>query len=272
MADDTPEPPRLNKERHLKYWKRCHTSFLPTPYTASDSSRLTFACFTIAALDLLSSPLTPADRAAIRRWVLSLQHPDGGFCGSSTHALSGPNAAKGTANLAASFFALVLLGLAADGEEQARGAFAGVNRTKLLRWLRKLQREDGSFGQNLWQGESVGGRDMRHSYLASSIRWMLRGDVEEGGEGWVEDVNVEEMVAHIRRGQVCAVCSVARWRLTCLDVRRRRRRGVATRISRYGWTIHQLRESLTSFSRLRVLCNWSAFTSRPATGLYSPGS
>jgi geranylgeranyl transferase type-1 subunit beta len=204
MATDSPEDsPRLNKERHLKYWKRCHSSFLPTPYTASDSSRLTFACFIIAALDLLSAPLTPADRIAIRRWVMSLQHPDGGFCGSSTHTLSGQDASRGTANLAASFFALVLLGLAADGEDEARNAFAGVNRTKLLRWMRSLQREDGSFGQNLWEGQSVGGSDMRHSYLASCVRWMLRGNVQEGEEGWVEDVNVEEMVAHIRRGQVC---------------------------------------------------------------------
>ncbi|KAK7425751.1 geranylgeranyl transferase type-1 subunit beta [Neonectria magnoliae] len=203
MADSThsEDAPPLDKQRHIKYWQRCHSTFLPSPYTAYDSTRLTFACFTISALDLLSAPLTASDRAAIRRWVLSLQHPDGGFCGSSTHALAGQNAAKGTANLAASFFALVLLGLAADGDAQERAAFAGVERTKLLRWMRGLQREDGSFGQNVWDGETVGGKDMRHSYLASCIRWMLRGDVHEGDEAWVEDVDVDQMIAHIRRGQ-----------------------------------------------------------------------
>ncbi|KAJ3501008.1 hypothetical protein NM208_g17026 [Fusarium decemcellulare] len=30
---------------------------------------------------------------------------------------------------------------------------------------------------------------------------MLRGDVKEGQDGWVEDVDVDEMIAHIRRGQ-----------------------------------------------------------------------
>ncbi|KAG7430863.1 Geranylgeranyl transferase type-1 subunit beta [Fusarium oxysporum f. sp. raphani] len=30
---------------------------------------------------------------------------------------------------------------------------------------------------------------------------MLRGDVKEGDEGWVEDLNVDEMIAHIKRGQ-----------------------------------------------------------------------
>ncbi|KAF5711851.1 farnesyltransferase geranylgeranyltransferase type-1 subunit alpha [Fusarium mundagurra] len=176
--------PLLDKQQHIKYWQRCHKTYLPSPYTAYDSTRLTFACFIISALDLLSVPLTHTERGAIRRWVLSLQHPEGGFCGSSTHALPGQEAYKGTANIAATFFALVLLGLAADGEDEAR-----------------LQRKDGSFGQILWDGEIMGGRDMRHSYLAGCIRWMLRGDIKEGDEGWVEDLNVDEMIAHIKRGQ-----------------------------------------------------------------------
>ncbi|POR34973.1 Geranylgeranyl transferase type-1 subunit beta [Tolypocladium paradoxum] len=191
----------LDKARHVKYWQRCHSTHLPSPYTANDSTRLTFACFIVSALDLLCVPLSAKDRSSIRAWVLSLQHPDGGFCGSSTHALAGQDAAKGSANLAATFFALLLLGAAAETEAEARAAFAGVRRRKLLRWLRRLQREDGSFGQVLWEGEAVGGRDMRHSYLASCIRWMLRGGVEQGDEGWEEDVDVDKLVAHIRQGQ-----------------------------------------------------------------------
>ncbi|KAL2692507.1 hypothetical protein Neosp_002917 [[Neocosmospora] mangrovei] len=200
MADSS-DASSLHKQKHIKYWQRCHKTYLPSPYTAYDSTRLTFATFTISALDLLDAPLTTSDRAAIRHWVLSLQHPDGGFCGSSTHALQGQNASKGTANIAATFFALILLGVAAENEDEASSAFKDVERTKLLRWLRGLQREDGSFGQNTWDGKIVGGRDMRHSYLASCIRWMLRGDVKEGEDAWVEDVNVDEMIAHIRRGQ-----------------------------------------------------------------------
>jgi geranylgeranyl transferase type-1 subunit beta len=187
----------LQREKHIKYWQRCYTSYLPSAYTANDSTRLTFACFIVSALDLLSVPLSAHDRSAIRTWVLSLQHPDGGFCGSPTHALPGHRASMGTANLAATFFALVLLGLAAEPvEEAAKAAFAGVRRAKLLRWLQRLQREDGSFGQNLWEGQPVGGKDMRHSYLASSIRWMLRAWERPG-----EDVNVDSMVAYIRQGQ-----------------------------------------------------------------------
>ncbi|KAG6019835.1 hypothetical protein E4U41_003068 [Claviceps citrina] len=71
--------------------------------------------------------------------------------------------------------------------------------------MRRLQRSDGSFGQVLWDGEAVGGRDMRHSYLASCIRWMLRGDCRQGGgdddAAWVEDIDVEGMMDHIRHTQ-----------------------------------------------------------------------
>lgn len=193
------EPPALDVERQIKYWKRCHGTFLPAPYTSNDSSRLTLACFIISSLDLLRSPLTTQERSAIRTWVLSLQHPDGGFCGSATHVPAG--ASLGDANLAATFFALVLLALAAVGSESEsieRNAFAGVKRRKLLQWLRRLQSaETGAMGQMLWEGKSVGGHDGRNCYMAAGIRWMLRGDVEEGAPGWVEDINVEGLVQFI---------------------------------------------------------------------------
>ncbi|KAM3510918.1 hypothetical protein MY11210_005456 [Beauveria gryllotalpidicola] len=194
------ENPGLDVERHIKYWKRCHGSYLPAPYTANDSTRLTLACFIVSSLDLLQSPLTAEERAAIQAWVLSLQHPDGGFCGSATHAPAGASA--GDANLAATFFALVLLALAAVGGRQEGGAFSGVKRRQLLCWLRRLQRhEDGAVGQMLWEGEPVGGHDVRNSYMAAGIRWMLRGDVEKGDEGWVEDLDLEKLVDFIANTQ-----------------------------------------------------------------------
>lgn len=116
--------------------------------------------------------------------------------------MAGENASKGSANIAATFFALILLGMAAETEEEQRSAYAGVDRKAVLLWLRKLQRSDGSFGQVLWEGEPTGGRDTRHSYLASSIRWMLRGSVQKGDENWVEDIDVERMTEYIRSLQV----------------------------------------------------------------------
>ncbi|XWW93995.1 hypothetical protein V2A60_001934 [Cordyceps javanica] len=193
----------LDVERHIKYWKRCHGTFLPAPYTANDSTRLTLACFIISSLDLLRSPPTSQERAAIRKWVLSLQHPGGGFCGSATHAPAGASA--GDANLAATFFALVLLALSAVGtgsEEDEKNAFSGVKRKKLLLWLRRLQRdEDGAVAQMLWEGEPVGGHDVRNSYMAAGIRWMLRGDVVNGDKRWVQDLDLERLVEYISKTQ-----------------------------------------------------------------------
>lgn len=183
----------------MKYWKRCASTYLPHHYTFADSTRLMWACFIFSAQDLLSMPIAEHQRASIRNWVLSLQHPEGGFCGSSTHSHTGQYAHKGEANIAATFFALILLSVATEGD--GNNAFHGVKRSRLLIWLRKLQRTDGSFGQNIWEGEAVGGKDTRHSYFASAIRWMLRGDLVEGTTGWVEDINVEKMVKHIRSGQ-----------------------------------------------------------------------
>ncbi|KUI57785.1 Geranylgeranyl transferase type-1 subunit beta [Cytospora mali] len=130
----------------------------------------------------------------------------------------------GNANIAATYFALLLLPMLST-DDDARGAFAGVDRIKTLRWLRRLQRSgDGSFGEVVyeispcpagregrgagWEGDKVvvgGGKDMRYCYLAATIRWILRGEGEEdtarGEEGYVEDIDVDALVAHIRRSQ-----------------------------------------------------------------------
>ncbi|KAJ9133252.1 Prenyltransferase and squalene oxidase [Pleurostoma richardsiae] len=228
-------PPTLDTARHLRYWKRCFRTFLPHQYTSNDSIRMTLGFFILAAIDLLSPTstppaeqlVTPSDRRRLRDWVLECQHPQGGFWGSPTHAVPVDRAETravaageaeenpGAANIAATSFALLLLALLAE-DGDAAGAYAGVDRVRTLRWLRRLQREDGSFGEVLMKlpaaaGDEdgrdggrwvpAGGTDMRYCYLAATIRWMLRGDVREGDEAWVEDIDVDGLVAHIRRGQ-----------------------------------------------------------------------
>ncbi|RYP46723.1 hypothetical protein DL768_007113 [Monosporascus sp. mg162] len=234
-----PLDPPLDSARHIRYWQRCLRTLLPHHYTSNDSIRLTLGYFILAALDLLSSPssfssppedpakaslIPPKDRPAIRAWILSLQHPHGGFCGSPHHVFparyrsayarpqqSQPQSQETedgelqqqlvagdpeNANIAATYFALLALGVVADGSGSR--AFEGVDRWKTLRWLRKLQREDGSFGENVdADGYVAGGRDMRSCYLAATIRWIL-GGAEAGPE---VDFDVDKLVAHIRRGQ-----------------------------------------------------------------------
>ena len=194
---------KLEKEQHVKYWLRCLRTLLPTAYTSTDSSRMTLGFFILLALDLLDIDAPSAEeRSNIKDWILKCQHPNGGFCGSPNHKY--PDAyyvdvGKGQrlmdpANMPATYFAILSLSFVGD--------FEHVLRTKCLRWLKTLQREDGSFGELITEdGMIQGGRDMRYCYVATAIRWMLRGDglTEEEKE---DDIDVEELVNHIRSGQV----------------------------------------------------------------------
>ena len=98
------------------------------------------------------------------------------------------------ANLAATFFAVLSLGFVENVGE--------VRRNQCLGWLRRLQREDGSFGELVTEdGRIHGGADMRYCYVAVAIRWMLIDEAnEKGGEG---DIDVEKLVEYLRGGQVC---------------------------------------------------------------------
>ncbi|KAL1854418.1 geranylgeranyl transferase type-1 subunit beta [Diaporthe australafricana] len=230
-STSSPFDPPLDKPRHLRYWQRCARTLLPHHYTPNDSQRVTLGFFIIAAIDLLSSPddpkplLSPADRRGLRSWVLSCQHPHGGFCGSPTHVFPpgrDDSDAGGNANIAATYFALLLLPMLTEDGHAEGGAYAGVDRAKTLRWLRRLQRVDGdgSFGEVIYElpsfdsaGEKEdagterrryivgGGKDMRYCYLAATIRWILRGDVAETDDAYVEDIDVAALVRHIRRSQ-----------------------------------------------------------------------
>ncbi|KAK6842984.1 prenyltransferase and squalene oxidase [Apiospora arundinis] len=221
----------LQKAKHVQYFQRCYTTVLPSIYTSMDSNRLLLGYFTLAGLDLLSSPssaaastnegsspkplksLIPAsDRHKLRDWVLAQQHRKGGFCGSPGHvqpdtikrgwdeAVSYPAASDTeNASLPGTYFALLTLGLLAnDDESSAATAFRGVDRIGTLRWIKRLQRPDGSFGEVVNADGSIsGGRDMRYCYMAATIRWALRGN--EAGKDL--DIDVDGMVRHIRKSQ-----------------------------------------------------------------------
>ena len=196
---------KLDTKRHIKYWHRCLRTLLPTEYTSTDSSRMTLGFFILSALDLLGAgpdTLPAKDCENIRNWILKCQHPNGGFCGSPNHKYpDGYYADVGNgkrlmdpANLPATFFAILSLSFV--------GTFNQIMRTKCLRWLKTLQREDGSFGELVTEdGKIHGGKDMRYCYVATAIRWMLNGD-EISEEDKKDDIDVEKLVDHMRSGQV----------------------------------------------------------------------
>lgn len=193
----------LNKEQHIKYWRRCLTTFLPTQYTSTDSTRMTLGFFILSALDLLGAggdTFTEEERVNIRKWILDCQHPSGGFCGSSNHKYPGEYYRDiGTGarivdppNLPATFFALLSLSFV-DGLQYANG-------TQCLQWLKSLQRQDGSFGELVSEsGHVEGGRDMRYCYVAAAVRWILRGNDAVSTE---YDIDTDALVEFLKSGQV----------------------------------------------------------------------
>lgn len=241
MAEDTRDTSDNGKEatlditRHLSYWKRCLRSPLPDAYLSNEGNRLALAYFIINSIAILTPPpssadqqnqqnplIAPDERRALREWVLSHQHAGGGFCGTSSLVFPLRDYEEwdfdtkapclehsGLANIAATLFGLQLLALLADDDD----AFRGVDRVRILRWLKKLQREDGSFGEVLRKlpghGWFIGGGyDMRYCYIATSIRWFLRGDVKEGEPSWVEDFDADGLARYILTSQVYALVPI----------------------------------------------------------------
>ena len=203
--------PKLDIERHIKYWQRCLRTLLPTQYTSTDSNRIMLGFFILSALDILGAgpgTFPEKERKSIRDWILKCQHPNGGFCGSPNHRfpdsyyvdVGNGKQQMDPANLPATFFAILSLSFV--------GTFEQVRRDDCLKWLKTLQRDDGSFGELVTQeGVIEGGKDMRPCYLATGVRWMLRGDSPLSEKEKKDDINLEKMVDYIRSGQVRLIWS-----------------------------------------------------------------
>lgn len=194
---------RFELERHVKYWLRCAKTFLPGGYVSTDSNRMMLGFFIVSALDLLGileTDLSLEERAAFIDWIYCCQIPSGGFRG-FTGADIGPD--KRTpetehwdpANVPATFLALITLTILRDN-------LSRVERFGCLRWLQKLQRQDGSFGETLGVSESIeGGNDLRFCYCAAGVRLILRSKSSVDSDG-IPDFNIERLLSYIRTCQV----------------------------------------------------------------------
>lgn len=195
------QQPKLNTEKHVKYWLRCLKSPLPHHYISNDSNRMCFASFIYSALDVLNvldTAVTAVERAEHVNWIYRCQLPEGGF-----RAFPGSDFGKlrneknrdwDPPSLPATFFALQALAVVKDD-------FRRLNRRGILEWLPKLQRDDGSFGQIIVNGVIEGGHDSRFGYMAAAVRWMLRGTIEGPLDG-IPDVNVEKFCDCVEQAQV----------------------------------------------------------------------
>ncbi|KAM5471275.1 geranylgeranyl transferase type-1 subunit beta [Microsporum audouinii] len=193
----------LRKDRQIKYFLRCLKTLLPHPYTSNDSNRMTLAYFTLAGLDLLGAldgadeekaAISAAERAGYINWLYHCQVSTGGFRGFTGANFGEEKRAKENecwdpANVPATFFALVALLILEDD-------LARVRRRECLSWLCSMQREDGSFGQTLGPGDSIdGGRDLRFCCCAAGIRYILKGEENEG------DINAKRLIDYVQACQ-----------------------------------------------------------------------
>ena len=207
------QAPIFNRERHIKYWLRCLKTLLPRGYMPYDANRMMLAAFIVSALDLLSvldERTTLEERQGYVDWIYSCQHPDGGFRafnGTDTHVSSqsdreGHTDKRNTwdpANIAGTFFALAALLVLGDN-------FKRVRRKATLRWLHKLQLQDGSLAEVGNATGSLGdGQDVRFCYLALLVRWILRRDELDSD---IPDLDTERLVRFLLASQVLDFCSL----------------------------------------------------------------
>ncbi|KAF2098546.1 terpenoid cyclases/Protein prenyltransferase [Rhizodiscina lignyota] len=192
---------KLNKQKHINYWKRCLKTYLPTAYTSTDSNRMLLAFFVVSALDLLGALLEhtkPEEREGYIDWIYRCQHPEGGFRGFPGTDFGDERNAENKmwdpANVPATYMALSALLILGDD-------LSRVKRRECLQWLRKLQRDTGSFGETLGENDNIeGGTDSRFGYCAAVVRWILRGAAKGEVEG-VPDIDVDKLAECVSSAQ-----------------------------------------------------------------------
>jgi geranylgeranyl transferase type-1 subunit beta len=150
---------------------------------------MSFGFFIVAALDLLGvleTAIPAEERQSWVEWIYACQVPHtGGFRGFTGTNLGGVRSMHNwhwdPANLPNTYFALATLVILGDD-------LGRVKRRECLAWVRRLQKEDGSFGEFLGEDEFVhGGRDPRLCMCAVGTLKILQDQRDEGGIGIDQD-------------------------------------------------------------------------------------
>jgi len=216
------EAPHLDKDRHIKYWKRC-AQLLPEPYMAGESNRMSFGFFIVAALDLLGcleTVITSEERQSWIEWIYVCQVPHtGGFRGFTGTSLAGLRSPHNwhwdPANLPNTYFALATLLILGDD-------LARVRRQECLAWVRQLQLPNGSFGELLGEDNQIqGGSDPRLCMCATGIIRILMGKEEQGRESGISQIKLQQYLADC---QVSHLYVLLRGQITLVDSSDRARR------------------------------------------------
>ena len=209
----------FDRERHIKYFAH-HLVQLPYPYSSLDTNRLTLVHFAVHALDMLgvwdddaTVQTLGLNKQHIIDWIYGLQVTEpaefagfkgGTFLGGSFGDSNADNVAPRDYNhghIAMTYTALCTLTMLGDD-------LSRLEKDKILKALKALQQEDGSF-----KCISVGSeQDTRFLFCACAIAHML--------DDW-SPVDVDKAVSFVQNcrsfdgaiallpGQVCTIQSGA---------------------------------------------------------------
>ncbi|RCI03889.1 Geranylgeranyl transferase type-1 subunit beta [Rhizopus stolonifer] len=189
------------REKLVRYFKS-NLTMLPTPYTQTETNRMTLGFFCLGALSLLGeldANITPENKRDWIEWIYAQQvlptgqdpDPNEALCGFRGSPWSGrsfePHATTtsfqhyDSSHIANTYTAL--LNLLILGDDLSR-----VNKQAIIKTLTLLQSDDGSIAPTFGSLE----RDVRFAFCACSISYILN--------DW-SGINVEKTVAWIRRLQ-----------------------------------------------------------------------
>ncbi len=163
----------LYKKKHVSFFKRC-LGILPEQYEGETSNMMAFMYFCLTGIDLLNElekTFTGKEKNEFTRWIYSHSFETKlyfGFRGSVIYEHTG---LYDPPDISATAFALLSLIILGDD-------LKAINRKKIMRYVIKCQREDGSFAQCLDMSSETpfGEIDTRFCMLATMIRSLLKWD------------------------------------------------------------------------------------------------
>ncbi len=159
---------------------------------------MSFGFFIVAALDLLDAldtATTAKERKGWIDWIYSCQVPfTGGFRGFTGTMLGGMRSLHNwhwdPANLPNTYFALATLIMLGDD-------LSRVRREECMKWVRCLQRKNGSFGEYLGEDDEIeGGDDPRLCMCAVGTLKLLQGPDSDIETSAIDQVRLQEYISN----------------------------------------------------------------------------
>jgi len=179
-TDEAAKVGGLGRRTHIRYGLR-HVRMLPPAYQTDDSNRITFGFFALGSLAILGGQdrLDLSEKADYIHWIYRRWNPVlGGFGGAPSIDLRGlapDQDPYDPPHLTHTYTALLILGLLtlpSSETPEPESPYGSLDLPKLLRFVGKCQRPNGSFGSF---PDSLD-EDVRFVYCAVAILAIVRVD------------------------------------------------------------------------------------------------